>query len=92
MIADPPLLTGAVQVRDTDALPAVPATEVGAPGTVLGVTADDVPVAPVPAVLVALTRNVYAVPFAKPVTVAEAVVEVPSANTAHDTPSLNSTT
>ena len=92
MIADPPLLAGALHVRDTDALPAVPATEVGALGTVRGVTADDVPVAPVPAALVALTRNVYAVPFAKPVTVAEADVDVPSANTAHDTPSLNSTT
>ena len=93
MIADPPLLTGALQVKDTDALPAVPATEVGAPGTVRGVTADDaVETVPVPATFDALTRNVYAVPFAKPVTVAEAVVDVPSANTAHDTPSLNSTT
>ena len=92
MIADPPLLTGADQVNDTDALPAVPATEVGASGTVRGVTADDVPVAPVPAVFVALTRNVYGLPFTKPVTVAEVVVDVPSANVAHDTPSLNSTT
>ena len=92
MIADPPLLTGALHVKATDVLPAVPATEVGAPGTVRGVPADDVPVAPVPAAFVALTRNVYAVPFAKPVTVAEATVDVPSAKIAHDTPSLNSTT
>ena len=92
MIADPPLLAGALHVRETCVLPAVPATDVGAPGTVRGVTEDDVPVAPVPAVFVALTRNVYAVPFTKPVTVAEVVVDVPSANVVHDVPSLNSTT
>ena len=75
MIADPPLLTGAVQVKETCVLPAVPATEVGAPGTVRGVTAaETVDVAPVPAVFVALTRNVYEVPLVKPVTVSEAVV------------------
>ena len=93
MIADPPLLAGAVHVNETCVLPAVPATDVGAPGVVRGVTADDaVETVPVPAVFVALTRNVYAVPFVKPVTVALAVVDVPSANVAHDTPSLNSTT
>ena len=82
MIADPPLLTGSLHVKDTDALPAVPATEVGAPGGAAGVTADDaVETDPVPAALVALTRKVYAVPFVKPVTVAEADVDVPSAKT-----------
>ena len=82
MIADPPLLTGAVHVNETCVLPAVPATEVGALGTVRGVTAaETADVAPVPAVFVALTRNVYAVPFVKPVIVAAADVDVPSANT-----------
>ena len=92
MIADPPSLEGAVQVKGTCVLPAVPATDVGAPGTVRGVTELEVPVAPVPEALVALTRNVYAVPLTKPVTVALAVVDVPSAKVAHEVPSLNSTT
>ena len=93
MIADPPLLDGAVHVRDTDVLPAVPATDVGAPGTVRGVTeAETVDVAPVPAALVALTRNVYGVPFVKPVTVAEAEVDVPSANTVYVVPSVDDST
>ena len=93
MIAEPPLFTGALHVKATDALPAVPATEVGAPGTVRGVTADDaVETVPVPAVFVALTRNVYAVPFVKPVTVAEADVDVPSANTVYVVPSVEDST
>ena len=83
MIADPPLLPGAVHVNETCVFPAVPATDDGAPGTVRGVTELDEAVAPVPTAFVALTRNVYAVPFVKPVTVAEAVVDVPSANTVH---------
>ena len=93
MIADPPLLTGALHVNETCVLPAVPATEVGAPGGAAGVTADDaVETVPVPAALVALTRNVYDVPFVKPVTVAEADVEVPSANTVHVDPSVERST
>ena len=93
MIAEPPLLAGADHVKATVVLPGVPATAVGALGTVRGVTAaETVDVAPVPTALVALTRNVYDVPLVKPVTVALAVVDVPSANVAHDTPSLNSTT
>ena len=92
MIAEPPLLAGAVHVRDTCVSPAVPDTDVGAPGVVTGVTEFDVAVAPVPAAFDALTLNVYAVPFTNPVTVVEAVVDVPSAKVAHDVPSLNSTT
>ena len=66
---------------------------VGALGVVTGVTADDATeTVPVPAALDALTLNVYGVPFDKPVTVADADVDTPSANVAHDTPSLNSTT
>ena len=57
MIADPPLLNGAVQVKTTCVLPAVPDTLVGAPGTVRGVTELEVPVAPIPTALVALIRN-----------------------------------
>ena len=93
MIADPPLSTGADHVKATCVLPAVPATLVGASGTVRGVTDPDaVDAVPVPATLTALTLNVYAVPFTNPVTVVEAVVDVPSAKVAHDVPSLNSTT
>ena len=93
MTADPPLSVGALQVNETCVLPAVPATAVGAPGTVRGVTADDaVETDPVPAVFVALTLNVYAVPFTKPVTVAEAEVDVPSANTVYVVPSVDDST
>ena len=53
---------------------------------------DTAEVAPVPIPLVALTRNVYAMPLVKPVTVALVAVEVPTANVAHVTPLLNSTT
>lgn len=71
MIAEPPLLDGAVHDTLAWPSPAVPVTAVGAPGTVAGVTADDADDAvPVPAALVAVTVNVYAVPFVKPVTVA----------------------
>jgi len=65
------LLAGAVQVTTARALPGVADTAVGAPGTVLGVTAalgDDA--GEVPAALVAVTVNVYAVPLVRPVTVA----------------------
>ena len=87
------MLAGAVQVKDTWVLPEVPDTLVGCPGVVRGVTAADTSdTALVPAALVALTRNVYGVPFVKPVTVALAAVDVPSSNDAHDTPLLNSTT
>jgi hypothetical protein len=41
---------------------------------------------PVPAALTADTRNVYVVLFASPVTVVDAVVEVPSVNVVHVEP------
>ena len=73
--------------------PGVPDTPVGVPATVRGITAVDVAdTAPVPTLLTALTRNVYEVPLVKPVTVADADAEVPSANVAKPDPSLNSTT
>ena len=66
---------------------------VGALGVVRGITAaDTTDAAPVPAAFTALTLNVYEVPLVSPVTVAEAEVEVPSANVAKPEPSLNSTT
>jgi len=71
VIAEPPSLTGAVQLTSASALPAVAITAVGAPGTVLGVTAalsNDA--GEVPTTLVAVTVNVYAVPLTRPETVA----------------------
>jgi hypothetical protein len=83
-----------VKATDNEPLDGVIAVIVGAEGVVDGITAaETVDVAPVPAALVALTRNVYDVPFVKPVTVADADVEVPSANVVHDPPDgKNSTT
>ena len=72
VITEPPLLAGAAHDTTACAFPATAETPVGAPGTVLGVTAalapDD---AEIPAELAAVTVNVYAVPLLKPVTVAE---------------------
>ena len=67
----PPLEPGAVKATVAVVDPvAVAVPIVGAPATVRGVTAaETIEVAPVPAALVALTRNVYDVPFVKPVTV-----------------------
>ena len=70
MIADPPLLSGAVKVTDALAFPRVAVPIVGAPGTTAGVTLLDAADAdPVPTLLVAVTVNVYAVPLVSPVTV-----------------------
>ena len=70
MIAEPPLLAGATHDSTTCPFAGTPATLVGKPGTVLGVTVfDDADTAPAPAALTAATLNVYAVPFAKPVNV-----------------------
>ena len=71
VIADPPVLVGAVKL--TVALPLLPLAEipVGAPGAIAaGVTADDaLEAAPVPTELVAVTVKVYAVPLVSPITV-----------------------
>ena len=73
-----PLLEGPVHVSETEPLPRVPATDVGAPGTVAGITADDADdAALVPTLFVAVTVNVYDVPFVKPETVQAAVIGLP---------------
>ena len=70
MIADPPFEAGADHDTPTCPLPGTPDTPVGAPGTVAGVTgADALDAGPVPTPLVAVTMNVYAVPFVNPLTV-----------------------
>jgi hypothetical protein len=70
VIVAPPLLTGAVKVTVASPFPATATTEVGAPGTVAGTTELLVPEdGPVPYEFVAVTVNVYVVPFVRPVTI-----------------------
>ena len=77
MIAEPPLLAGAVQMSATWLLPAVPVTAVGAPGTPAGVTPlDTAEKLPVPTALMAATWKKYVVPFVSPVAVHAVVVDV----------------
>ena len=65
-----PSETGAVHDTATWPLPGSPNTSVGAPGNAYGVTADEALLAlELPYALVAITVNVYAVPFVNPVTV-----------------------
>jgi hypothetical protein len=71
VIAEPPLLGGAVHDTTACAFPGAAATAVGAPGTVLGVTAAlGKEASELPAALAAVSVNVYAVPLVRPVTVA----------------------
>ena len=69
MIEDPPEEAGAAQVKVIWWSPAVVRNPCGTPGVVAGVTADDADEKdPAPAELVALTRNVYAMPLVRPET------------------------
>jgi hypothetical protein len=71
VIGLPPLEAGAVHDTVACPAPAVAVTPVGAPGAAAGVTAlDAADAGPVPAEFVAVTVNVYAVPFVSPVTLA----------------------
>jgi hypothetical protein len=71
VIAEPPLLGGAVHDTTACAFPGAAFTAVGAPGTVLGVTAAlGKEASELPAALAAVSVNVYAVPLVRPVTVA----------------------
>ena len=70
MMGAPPLADGAVKLTVACPLAATADTPVGAPGTVAGVAAaDGAEAGPVPDALVAVTVNVYAVPFVRPLTV-----------------------
>ena len=70
MMAEPPLLLGALNVIVASPLPRTALTLVGAPGTVAGVTLFEADEAdPVPTAFVAVTVNVYAVPLVRPITV-----------------------
>ena len=77
MIAEPPLLAGAVHVSATCVFPAVPVTAVGAPGAPAGVTPlDAVEKLPVPIALMAATWKKYVVPLVRLVAVQAVVVDV----------------
>jgi len=73
VIAEPPLLVGAVNVIEAWAFPAVAVPIVGAPGTVVGgvgVTEFEGELAGLlPIAFVAITVKAYEVPLVKPVTV-----------------------
>ena len=70
VIAEPPLDPGALNVIVASPFPRVAVPIVGAPGVVAGVTELLVPEETlVPCAFVAVTVNVYVVPFVKPVTV-----------------------
>ena len=69
MIGLPPFDVGIDHEMVAKALSGVAIGLSGALGVVDGVTGFDVPVAPVPAELMATTANVYCVPFVRPVTV-----------------------
>jgi hypothetical protein len=74
VIAELPLFVGAVHVTIAEVFPPVAVPMVGAPGIVggEGVTcADAADAADIPIAFVAVTVNVYTVPFVRPVTVAE---------------------
>ena len=86
MIVAPPSEAGAVHARATWATPWVAVRLVGAPEVVAVATLAVAEAVPVPATLTAEIRNVYVVECDKPVTVVDAVVEVPSVNVAHVVP------
>ena len=71
MIAEPPVLAGAVKLTTTPPLLPLAAMPVGVPGAIAaGVTEDDaLEAVPVPTELVAVTVKVYVVPLVSPVTV-----------------------
>ena len=70
MITEPPFDTGATHETTACEFPTVAVTEVGAPGVVAGVTADEfVEPVPVPTAFIANTLKMYEVPFVNPVTV-----------------------
>ena len=65
--AEPPFATGADQMSETVASPAITTGAPGRPGVVAGVAATGVLDAPTPAVVIALTRTSAARPLVSPV-------------------------
>ena len=76
-MAAPPSLAGGVNLTVALDLAAVTPVIAGAPGVVAGVAlSEGADASPVPAVLVAVTVKVYAVPFVSPLTVMGLTVPV----------------
>ena len=85
----PPFPAAAVQVSTTWVSPVTACTPAGAEGIAYGVTgAEGVVHSPAPTTLTARTRNTYAVPLIRPVTVAFSTVDVPSGNVVQVLPPL----
>ena len=82
-----PATTGATHDTTTCPLPGTPTTDVGA-GDCGTTGADGVDGAPSPTSVFASTRNTYAVPFVRPVTVADVAADTSSANVTHELPLL----
>jgi hypothetical protein len=77
VIAEPPLLEGAVHVNNTWVLPAAPVTALGAPATPAGVTPPEAAEKlPVPIALIAAIWKKYVVLLVSPVAVHAVVVDV----------------
>jgi hypothetical protein len=75
VIADP-LFAGAVHDTTADPFPGTAVTPVGATGAPTVTPPDATDCGPVPLAFLAVTVNVYVVPFARPVTVCEVAVEL----------------
>jgi hypothetical protein len=83
----PPFDPGAAQVSDTCESLGTATSDPGAFGADNGVTEVDTPEnALVPTAFTAATRNTYAVPFTKSVTVEDVAVETGRVNEVHVTP------
>jgi hypothetical protein len=92
VIGLPPVELGALQFKTTVWFNEVAESDCGTEGTDNGVTAlDAVDAGPVPAAFMALTLNVYAVPFVSPVTDADVLVDVPSEKVEYVPPDAYST-
>ncbi len=81
MIAEPPVLAGAAHVTASCVLPLTATTDVGALGTVAGVTgAELTDWKLLPTALQAITLMTYGKPLVRPVTVHEGAVDADRTN------------
>ena len=89
MIAEPPVLAGAVHVTARLALPLTATTAVGMPGTVAGVAGAELADGGlIPTAFLAITLMTYAVPLVRPVTVIDGTVDAGWTKLVHVEPPL----
>ena len=89
MIADPPVLAGAVHVTTSCVLPLTATTAVGLPGTVAGVAgAEFADGRLMPTAFIAITLITYAVPLVRPVMVRDGTVDTGWTKLVHVEPPL----